>query len=175
MSFSDIFGWIGNAASNVGSTLKDAVTGGMNLGDAKTKNPLTGAVGATEPTGWGAFLKEVTPILQKNIKFGGVPIQEPKGPGVNLLKSAKSKYKGGPALPAAPEGAKISLEDIAKFGEGYAKSKMQKQQMRDDLMKKYSTMAEDYTPDYGPQPAMDDRMTWDEYIKRYYENDWSNV
>lgn len=112
MSFSEIFKWIGNAATDTGSWLSTAAqdTGKFvgdvaGSGDFKTKNPATGTIDQ-QAGGFGGWVerasKDNSPfslknLAGKNLKFGGVPIERGKGPQADMLKSAQ-KFRRGPAL-----------------------------------------------------------------------------
>jgi hypothetical protein len=165
MSFlSSILGGIGTVATNVGTTLKDTFTGGLT--DAKLKNPVTGSIeSASQPGFWGVLAKEAGPTLLKNVKFGGVPIQTPKGPSVSMLKSGR--YKGGPALPTQPKGMELSLEDIRKFGESWAKAQAQRALVDAAKKDSYANMTE--SPSYSAWEdawGMPKKPTWREVDRK---------
>lgn len=177
MSFlSNILGSIGSAATSVGqgfSSLLSNVpkaTGARadwNQGPVDTTS-VTAYPTSTYGGGWGAFTKEVAPALLKNVKFGDVPIQTPKGPSVSMLKSGK--YKGGPALPTS-KGAELSIKDIRKFGEAWVKSQEQRALADAYTKEYYSNIAK--SPRYlsdAEYIRTEKKPTWREVIEQLYEN-----
>lgn len=131
MSFSEILQGI----SNVGRGVVNAL-GGAGEAAAKMKNPATGVMEPQQGF-WGQMVAgiEKSPLaqlIQRNVKFGGVPISQPgnlagPNPAVPGLVG-KYRAKGGPALQKGG-GLELGEKDkdlIKKIGEDYAKSKADK-------------------------------------------------